>query len=348
VSERLQQWRGAPGRAWQRWVAFLSQREDAASLAVARIISGSSVCVHLVTMGLSGAGAAAWVSAKHGGAHDITGPAWLGLLGGATPFNVYALIFVGAVVAALMALGIYTRATVFLTWFCFKTLSYLNDQAGGSSDDLLLNGLFVLMWSGCGRALSIDSLQRRREDPAEATDAPAWPRYVLIFQIITVYWTTGVQKVSNSWWPPPFGSADAIWFILQDPNWTRWLISAQSLAPFFRLTQLATAVTWLFENSGLLFLLAFWFRSTRERPGRVRAFFNAPLKRFGSNVDFRLLYLAVGFSMHFGIWVLMEVGPFFNAVLVCYACCITPAEWRAVIDRLRFRRASSSQAPARV
>jgi hypothetical protein len=232
--------------------------------------------------------------------------------------------------------------TVFLTWFCFLTLSNLNDQSGGSSDDLLLNGLFILMWSGCGRALSIDWLQRRREDPAAATDAPAWPRYVLIFQIVTVYSTTGLQKVSNTWWPPPFGSADAIWFILQDPNWTRWLISGQSLAPFFRLTQLATVGTWLFENGGLLLLLAFWFLHTRERPGRVRAFFNAPLKRFGSNVDFRLLYLAVGFSMHFGIWVLMEVGPFFNAVLVCYACCITPAEWRAALDRLRWRRVAMS------
>jgi hypothetical protein len=42
--------------------------------------------------------------------------------------------------------------------------------------------------------------------------------------------------------------------------------------------------------------------------------------------------------MHFGIWVLMEVGPFMNAVLVCYACCITPAEWRAALEWLRPKR----------
>jgi hypothetical protein len=289
-------------------------------------------------MAYSGAGAACWVHVSHGGARSVTVPEWLFALGGATPFNVYALIFVGAVSSALMTLGIYTRVSVALTYFCFRTLSLLNDMAGGSSDDLLLNGLFILMFSGCGRALSVDYLQRRRDDPNAPTDAPAWPRYVLIFQIITVYWTTGIQKISNAWWPPPLGSADALWFILQDPNWNRYLISAQTLLPFYRVTQLATAVTWLFENSGLVLLLAYWFRHTRERPGRVRAFFNAPLKRFWPNVDFRLIYLAVGFGMHFGIWVLMEVGPFMNAVLVCYACCITPAEWRAVFERLRFKR----------
>jgi hypothetical protein len=335
-------------RAWQRWVAFLSQREDAASLAVARIISGSTVCVHLAMMALSGAASASWVDVAHGGARGVFVPFWLAKLGGATPLNVRALMFAGIIASGLMAFGLFTRVTVVLTWFLFRTLSNLNDMAGGSSDDLLMNGLFILMWSGCGRALSLDALERKRKDPNAATDAPAWPRYVLIFQIITVYWTTGLQKVSNHWWPPPFGSSDAIWFILQDPNWTRWLYSPQTLLPFFRVTQLATAVTWLFENSGLLLLLAFWFRATRERPGRVRAFFNAPLERFGLGVDFRLLYLAVGFSMHFGIWVLMEVGPFFNAVLVCYACCITPAEWRAVVARLRalfaFRTRAASQA----
>ena len=54
----------------------------------------------------------------------------------------------------------------------------------------------------------------------------------------------------------------------------RWLIDPQSLAPWFRVTQLATLGTWLFELSGLLLLLAFWYRHTRDRPGRLRAFFN--------------------------------------------------------------------------
>jgi hypothetical protein len=334
VNARLIAFGSAPARAWLRWVSFLSQREDATSLAVARIISGSTLFVHLVIMRLSGAGDAAWVDVAYGGARSSFVSPWLQSLGGASPTNVHMLLYLACAGAGLMALGVLTRASVLVTWFCFNTLTRMNFMAGGSSDDLLMNGLFVLLWSGCGRALSVDQWVRRRRDAAAPQDAPAWPRYVLIFQIITVYWTTGVQKVSNSWWPPPLGSLDAVWFILQMSNWTRWLITPQGLAPYFRITQLATLGTWLFELSGLLLLLAYWYRHTRDRPGRLRAFFNAPLRRFGS-LDFRLIYLALGFTMHFGIWVLMEVGPFFNAVLVCYACCITPDEWRAAFKKLQ-------------
>ncbi len=331
--ERLRNGAAALLRAWARWVAFLSTREDATSLAVARIISGSTIAWNLLSMLKSGAAAQAWVDHQYGGAHNTFSEVWLQTLGGATPGNIRALIFVGIAAGLMMALGAATRASTFVTWLCFHTLTDTNYLAGGSSDDLLLNGLFVLLWSGSGRALSVDHWWRRRRDPLASSDAPAWPRYVLIFQICTVYWTTGMQKVSSAWWPPPFGSLDAIWFILQEPTWTRFTIPAQTLRPFFRLTQLATLTTWLFENSGLLLLLAYWYRATRKKAGRVRAFFNAPLG-VGRKVDFRLCYLAVGLSLHLGIWSLMQVGPFLNSVLVCYACCITPGEWRSLIERI--------------
>jgi len=172
-----------------------------------------------------------------------------------------------------------------------------------------------------GRAISVDQWLKRRKDPQASSEVPVWPRYVLIFQIITVYWTTGMQKVSNGWWPPPVGSLDSIWYILQDPTWTRWVIVGKDLAPFFRFTQFATFTTWLFENSGLLLLLAYWYRYTRERPGQgarvlqrsalesavhqwpvsqhaARPVFAHALAPTLDRIDFRLLYLSVGFSMH--------------------------------------------------
>ena len=332
-----------PVNAWRRWVQFISTREDATSLAVARMIAGSTIAFNLIGMRSSGAAIEAWVDVRSGGARVSWGQPWFEALGGGTAANVQALIFIGCIAGVLMTIGLATRASTIVTWLAFQTLTNMNYLAGGSADDLLLNGLFVLIWSGAGRALSVDQWLRTRRNPAASSEAPAWPRYVLIFQIITVYWTTGMQKLSSSWWPPPFGSLDAIWYILQQPTWIR----ANTLdwaTPLYRLTQFATLTTWLFENAGLLLLLAFWYRQTRERPGRVRAFFNAPLKVFRKRlgpwvdrIDYRLCYLAVGFSLHFGIWALMEVGPFFNSVLVCYACCFTPAEWRGV-----FRWARSS------
>ncbi len=315
---------------WRAWVELTSHREDAASLAVARMVCGATVAVHLLLLRPTGAVEQSWVDVQYGGAFH-TDPALLfSLIGGCTPENVAALMAACTVAATFMALGLFTRAATFATWLCWRSLTGSNGMSGGSSDDLLINALFILIGSGSGRALSVDQWLRRRRDPRASSEAPAWPRYVLIFQIATVYWTTGVQKVSNSWWPPPIGTADAIWYILQQMTWNRAPFDPADWAPYYRVTQLLTAGTWLFEIGGLLLLLAYWYRFTRERPGRVRRFFNAPLGRL-SRADFRLLYLAFGFCMHSCIWVLMEVGPFFLAVLVCYAACITPGEWRAVL-----------------
>lgn len=316
---------------WKSWVELVSRREDATSLAMARIVCGATVAVHLLLLRPTGAVEQSWVHVQYGGAFHTEAPLLMSLLpGGDTPANVTWVMAAGVVAGAFMALGLFTRVATIATWLCWRSLTGTNGMSGGSSDDLLINALFILIWAGSGRALSVDQWLRRRVDPAASSEVPAWPRYVLIFQLVTLYWTTGIQKISNSWWPPPIGSADAIWYILQQVTWNRAPFDPHAWAPFYRLTQVLTAGTWLFEVGGLALLLAYWYRETPERPGRLRRFFNAPLGKRFPNVDFRLLYLAFGFSMHFCIWVLMEVGPFFLAVLVFYAACITPQEWRAL------------------
>jgi len=332
-------------KLWSRWVAFLSHREDPAALAFARMVAGIAIAWDLLQMQRTAAAAMLWVDSAHGGMRPMYAPDWLVALGGATPSNVKLLMAIGGAAALMTAAGLMTRASIFVTWLCFNTLITMNRSAGGSADDLLVNGIFILFWSGCGRTLSIDRLIERRKSPAAPPpEAPAWPRYLLIYQLVTVYWTTGAQKVSNGWFPPPLGTLDALYYSLQMPSWVRFDLQP-GLAHIFRVTQAATLFTWLFENCGLVLLLAFWFRYTRERPGRVRAFFNAPLKRF-PRIDFRLYYLAFGFVLHLGIGVLMEVGPFFSAVMVCYCACIAPAEWRAAIGWLRRRLAEATPVPS--
>ena len=68
--------------------------------------------------------------------------------------------------------------------------------------------------------------------------------------------------------------------------------------------------------------------------GRVRAWFN--------RVDYRRWYLAVGFALHLGVWLTMEVGAFLGAVLSLYACCVHPDEFRALGARLTRRRGAAS------
>jgi len=49
----------------------------------------------------------------------------------------------------------------------------------------------------------------------------------------------------------------------------------------------------------------------------------------------RSIYLAIGFVLHLGIFLTLEVGPFLGGVLACYAACFSPAEWSAALDRVR-------------
>lgn len=312
---------------WRRWVALLDHREPATSLALARVVLGLSLVGHLGYLAWVDGDQLVWADAAFGGLRSLD-PGWMARFGGLTPDNVRGLVIVTILAAAAFTVGLYTRVAALVTWITFRTLADLNGHAGGAYDELAKNILLLLLVSGCGRALSIDAWRAARAGgtPAEHRArqlAPAWPRYALVFQLVLMYWATGMQKVSSGW--VPGGSADALWYILQQPTWQRREMTW--LAPLFPVTQVATLATWCFEQAAPLLLLAFWYRHTRTRPGRLRAAFN--------RLDVRSLYLLAGVGMHIGIEVSMEVGVFCWATLAIYAACFHPDEWAAFGRKLR-------------
>lgn len=300
---------------WRRWVALLDHREPATSLALARIVLGLSLVGHLGHLLWVDGDLLVWTDATHGGLRTLD-PGWLAWFGGLTPDNVRGLVILTTLAASAFTLGIYTRVTTLVTWIGFRTLADLNGHSGGAYDELAKNILLLLLVSGCGRALSIDAWLSHRAGGSLADRlAPAWPRYVLIFQLVLMYWATGMQKVSSGW--VPGGSADALWYILQQPTWQRREMTW--LAPLFPLTQVATVATWFFEQGSPLLLLAYWYRHTRTRGGWLRAAFN--------RLDVRAIYLLLGVGMHIGIEASMEVGVFCWATMAIYAACLHPDEW---------------------
>ena len=74
-----------------------------------------------------------------------------------------------------------------------------------------------------------------------------------------------------------------------------------------------------------LWLLALYFHATRERPGFVRAWFNA--------WDVRTLYAVIGLGFHAALLVTMNVGPFPIISLAYYTCLWRGEEWRAMLRR---------------
>jgi hypothetical protein len=99
-------------------------------------------------------------------------------------------VLVTCIAAALcVTAGAFTRPATFVTWLAFDRLTRLNPSYSSSPDRLLVNLLFILLFSGCGRALSVDARWRNKSG-----DAPAWPRYLLVGQLVVVSFASAVQK----------------------------------------------------------------------------------------------------------------------------------------------------------
>ena len=164
----------------------------------------------------------------------------------------------------------------------------------------------------------------------------AWPRYLVIVQLVVLYTGTGLHKISIHW--TPAGGFSALYYILQQPSWQRgdmtWLASV------YPLTQLATAITWGWELTWPVVLLALWSRTTADRGGRVRGFIN--------RIPIRAAYVSIGLVMHGMITVLMVVGPFSWVTLAYYPCLFRPHElqrgWRRATGRLT-RRSRTGTTP---
>jgi hypothetical protein len=307
---------------WTRWTRFLDEREPGAGLALFRSACGLVVFGAIGSVVCYGLVPVLWLDRSQGGFIARTNPGWLFHVLGVTPSTVWMITIVCLVAAGLLVAGLASRVSAFVAMQCYLALTNLNPASGGGGDDVLLgNALWLLVLANSTATLSL-SCRLRTGSWTSAALVPAWPRYLAIFQLVLVYFTTGVQKVSSDW--VPGGELSALYYILQEPSWQRWDMSW--LAWVYPLTQLATLQVWLFEVLSPLLLLALWYRRTADRQGRLRALFN--------RLHYRGLFILVGVAMHLGIMLLMNVEPFSWVTLSFYICLIGGREWQALGQRL--------------
>ena len=310
--------------AWRAWVALADRREPAHAAAAVRAGVGLTVAAHLYANWSNGVWRWVWLQPGEGGLVPLsTTPfdPWLA----ATPSTVETAILVTIASAMALALGLATPAAAAMTGLGWAWLTDLGRNAGGSYDFLAANLLFLLIFAGSGGAWSLDALLRswRGRPPALA---PAWPRWLIVWQLVVMYDTTVWQKVSAGW--VPGGPADALWYIFQQPTWHRF--DMRWAAPLYPLTQLATLSSWAFEHASVLLLLAAWYRHSRTRGGWLRAQFN--------RMDWRVPYLVYGLFMHLGIELVMEVGAFTALTLSAYAAAFSGDEVQRLSGWLTRRR----------
>lgn len=301
--------------AWGRWVERANRREPAHAVAIVRVVFGLALAAHMGRMWATDAWRWVWLAPANGGLVALN-RTWLDRLGGPTPGVVEGLVLAASAAGVLLALGCFTPFAALAAAVTWAVLTDLGVNAGGSYDFLGGNVFFLLLFAGSGEVWAVDAWRHRHRGPSLV---PAWPRWLMVWQLVVMYDATVWQKVSSGW--VPGGSADALWYILQQPTWQRF--DMRWLAPYFRLTQVATLGTWAFEHASPLLVVAAWYRETRTRRGWLRAQFN--------RVDFRVGYLAFGVAIHIGIEATMEVGAFSVFSLGLYAACFSGDEVRRAV-----------------
>jgi hypothetical protein len=307
-------------RAWGWWVALLDRRGPADALAWFRILSGLAALYAIVSVVWADIVALTWLDASHGGYMHIDGDTWIvALFGGPTPAVVWSLVIAAIVGSVAVTLGGGGRMSPLVTGQVLLALRDLNPMVG-SYGTITLNALWLLVLSSSTATLSIDCRLRNGRWRSDE-QVPQWPMLLVVVQLALVYFCNGIAKISAHW--VPGGDLSAIYYILQQPTWQR--VDMLWIAWVYPLTQAATAITWLFELSWPLVLVALWLRRTAGRGGRLR--------RIANRIDVRKVVLVIGLAFHGLIAISLDVGPFLLATMAFYPCMFEAHELRAAARR---------------
>lgn len=118
------------------------------------------------------------------------------------PRDLYvALLWVAALAAVAMFVGIRGRAAAVVVWAVVTYDLFLSTTNFHNNRAYLVLVLAALAVAPCDRELSLDAwLARRRGAPARPTEAPGWPLWLLRFEAATVYGASGLSKLVDPDW----------------------------------------------------------------------------------------------------------------------------------------------------
>ncbi len=297
---------------WRAWVGIWSREERPSVLALVRVLVAVVILADFATLQRLGLTEVLFTPQEIGGFPDVSdrNPVpelyrWFA----ATPAVAQGAWGAVMLSATCFGLGLLTPLSGAVLVLVYAQLAQVLPLGDRGIDMMLRNIVCILSFSACGRVWGLDALLFGRREVA-----PAWPRHLIVLQVAVMYFLAGIQKVALSW--TPVGGYSALYLILQDPSIARhdfgWLRDV------YPLTQLASLMTVCFEYSAGLIPLVYWFRATRQQPGRMRAWFNRvrPIR----------VWLLVGVLLHLGIAATMTLGIFPWAMLALYPAFFHPDE----------------------
>jgi hypothetical protein len=329
-----------------RWQRLWDRREGAESLALIRMFVPLVILYDLVEVIRLGLVVPLWAPIEEGG----MGPAsyvepailfyrWFG----ASAHSAQLLVALTCCAALSLGLGVFARSSAAVLLFSYAQLGQLSPDADRAIDELLRNVLFVLIFASSSATLSLSSRIRSGRFRSDLQVA-AWPRYVIVAQLVLLYFFAGFYKQSASW--SYAGSYEALFRILQQPHQVAHELPHWLLVAAYPLVQLGALATVLWERAAIGLPLLLFLRATRERGGLLR--------RWAERLHLLELWVATGIIFHLSLAVLLKLGIFPWGCLALYPALARPdtlVRWAerasaVVRSRLRFSPAAVLGSPA--
>jgi uncharacterized membrane protein YphA (DoxX/SURF4 family) len=222
-----------------------------------------------------------------------------------SPAVLYPVFWVWVAVTAAWTLGFFTRTANVLVWLL--TLAWINRNPNilNGGDDTLQVGIFLLLLSPCGQALSVDAWLARRRGLPLSPWVPAWPVRLLQIQLCLIYLSTGLVKLRGEGLDPVTGWPTGTWwdgssihYVLNYVTMSRWSF-AQLPLPFWVTAAMSYGSVW-WETLFPLLVLNRWTRRWA---------------------------LWFGLCFHLGIWLTIEVGWFSFYTMAFYGVWVPERFW---------------------
>ncbi len=209
------------GEGWNR---FWFTPRDPWTVCVLRVVAGVAAVLYLVAFSFGLAdwfGPQGWLPVAtvqtvmetnpgEGAAYQYS---YLNLID--SPGLLWTVHVAGIVVAALFAVGLFTRVTAVLTLVVVLSYIHRAPVLAAQFEPVLAMMIFYLCFAPCGRYLSLDAWRKQRASTvAENADAPSWTANVSLrliqIHLASLYLLAGLTKLGAvTWW-----EGGAMWWLM--------------------------------------------------------------------------------------------------------------------------------------
>lgn len=324
-----------------RYVALWDEREPATALALLRIAVGCVLAydlIYLVCLDLEITIFGAAGEYNLGFAANLDPQPLVRRIFGPGPLAVQVAVYGGIAAALAFAFGLLTRVSGVLVLVTQLQLAALYMEGDRGIDELLRFVVVILVFSRCGATLSLDSLIRHGAWARPSELVPAWPRYMVMLQLVWLYTSAAICKDHVLW--SARGDYMSLFYILRYQHFVRWDMTG---VPAW-VTQIGAFTSLWFEALAGTMLLANW--QLRRDPALEK-------RSTRGLLWWKRGWILTGLGMHTTLWIVMNIGIFTTGMLALYFCWVSPTLLRSLPDRswlrpFRFVPAENGSAPAAV